>query len=323
MVTVTPAGRKRYIKILARHLLKNKNIIDEHQFWINTTNKDDIEYIRGLCAKHSGFFKMVVKELDQKDSMEVGIWKFMSTCIDQNTVYLRLDDDIVWIDKNAINNIYEYRLSNREPFLILGNIVNNAVCSHFYQKSRIVPTGWGEVQNRCTDHYGWRSGEFAVNLHELFLKMYQENRIDELKNVDFSHHNSKERFSINAICWFGKDMAKIPEINSLVCEEHFLTEIAPIKHNLHHEICPNALFVHYAYHTQRDYIDKHAPHILEEYSKISKYNGKKINNNIVKSSHRHRKAVSRIIDSEEKIKLINKKEITHESVKYNNITRRK
>lgn len=275
MVTVTPAGRKRYIKILARHLLKNKHIIDEHQFWINTTNKDDIEYISGLCAKHPEFFKMVVQELDPKDPMEVGIWKFMSKCIDQNTVYLRLDDDIVWIDKNAIKNIYEYRLSNIRPFLILGNIVNNAVCSHFYQKSGIVPTDWGKVQNRCMDNYGWASGEFAVNLHELFLKMHKENRIDKFKNVNFYHHKSKERFSINAICWFGKDMAKISEINSLVGEEHFLTEIAPKKYNLYHEICSSALFVHYAYHTQRDYIDKHAPHILEKYSKISLLKDKK------------------------------------------------
>jgi len=58
VITVTPAGRKHYLEILAEYLLNNRRYISEHHFWLNTSVKDDIAYIEMLAAKHPDFFKI-------------------------------------------------------------------------------------------------------------------------------------------------------------------------------------------------------------------------------------------------------------------------
>ena len=45
IVVVTPAGRKRYLEILFRYILKLRPIMDEYRLWVNTENNEDIEYM--------------------------------------------------------------------------------------------------------------------------------------------------------------------------------------------------------------------------------------------------------------------------------------
>jgi hypothetical protein len=50
-VIVTPAGRRRYMSLLAGHLLKQRSSYDEWHIWLNTTDKEDIEFFKKLDAK--------------------------------------------------------------------------------------------------------------------------------------------------------------------------------------------------------------------------------------------------------------------------------
>ena len=43
IVVVTPAGRRRYLEILFRYILKLRPIMDEYRLWVNTENNEDIE----------------------------------------------------------------------------------------------------------------------------------------------------------------------------------------------------------------------------------------------------------------------------------------
>ena len=49
-VVVTPAGRRRYVELLHRHLASQRGSFDRWQLWLNTTNVADLEYLRGLAA---------------------------------------------------------------------------------------------------------------------------------------------------------------------------------------------------------------------------------------------------------------------------------
>lgn len=55
IVGVTPAGRKRYLEILVPHLLAQRPYLSQHIFWLNTTNEQDITYIKNVCRKYPDF----------------------------------------------------------------------------------------------------------------------------------------------------------------------------------------------------------------------------------------------------------------------------
>ena len=52
VVTGGPVGRKRYFEIQVNYLLKLRHIIDEHYFWINTDNKEDLDYFDSLIEQY-------------------------------------------------------------------------------------------------------------------------------------------------------------------------------------------------------------------------------------------------------------------------------
>ena len=47
VVVVTPSGRKTYLNLLKNYILNNP-IVDEWQLWFNTTDKENINYLKFL-----------------------------------------------------------------------------------------------------------------------------------------------------------------------------------------------------------------------------------------------------------------------------------
>jgi hypothetical protein len=135
IITVTPAGRKNCVEILAKHLLKLKNLIDEHHFWVNTLNKDDIQFLKELSEKHPNFFKLKFHNNVKNHYDSRNICEFFEYCVEENTVYVRFDDDIVWIDdENNFREFLKFRIENPNYFLVSANIINNSICNYLHQR---------------------------------------------------------------------------------------------------------------------------------------------------------------------------------------------
>ena len=49
-VAVTPAGRKKNLKLLRKYVEKC-DIIDEWQIWLNTDNPEDVDYIHQMKSQ--------------------------------------------------------------------------------------------------------------------------------------------------------------------------------------------------------------------------------------------------------------------------------
>lgn len=269
LVTVTPAGRRRYVEILANYLLRNRHLVAEHQWWVNTRVPEDVAYLLRLSDRYPDFFRIVIRPHREGEPLGHAIWRFMSTCIDPGTVYLRLDDDICYVAEHAIAAIYEQRLADPRPFLVLGNIVNNAICSHFHQAAGLIPRRWGTIGAECMDRVGWNDGFMAVRIHRWFQELVRTDRVDVLAAVPFPF-DGRRRFSINAICWNGSDMAALPERDrGDVDEEPFLTVDVPNRLDRPNVICPRAIFGHFAFYTQRPFIEAMDPGILRRYGLLS------------------------------------------------------
>jgi hypothetical protein len=123
VIVVIPAGRKRYLEILIPYLLNptNRAIIDECRLWLNTDVEEDIAYIKSL---QSDFIK--IDEYNNPKNIH-RIASFLSLAPNNsNIIYLRLDDDICFVDSNAILNLVKFRYENPNYFLVYGNIANNS-----------------------------------------------------------------------------------------------------------------------------------------------------------------------------------------------------
>ncbi len=113
------------------------------------------------------------------------------------------------------------------------------------------------------------SGAFARRVHRRFLKDLALNREMWWRNTEFPIDGTA-RFSINAISWFGEDFRGVPEVETRMAdEEPFLTADLPARLGRPNVVCSQALFAHYAFLTQRPYLETTSPEILARYRQIS------------------------------------------------------
>jgi len=283
VISVTPAGRERYLKILVPYLLENRHLLSEHHFWLNTLNPGDIAYIESLADRYPDFFVINRREVFNKNSLFDSIWQYYQDYTEDDSVYLRLDDDICYIAPDAIPTLIDYRLAHTRPFLVFGNIINNAVCSHIHQSRGTIPLGWGATGYDCLDWNGWHNPRFAERLHKEFLADLRLDRLARWKFADWTIEDYR-RFSINVISWFGKDMRLVDELrfrdlenagisdpvtgNQVAGEEPFVSEILPRRYSRPCEICGEAIFAHFAFYTQRPYLEE-ATALRVEYQSLA------------------------------------------------------
>jgi hypothetical protein len=184
-------------------------------------------------------------------------------------VYIRLDDDIVYLEKDFVRKLATARKENPIPFLMYANIVNNVLCDHIHQRIGALSLNPHPISYSVMDQIGWADPQVAKAKHDSFFEHFAQNSIDDYKfNVSWILKlYGIERCSINAIAWLGQRFA---EFGGKVGqdEEQWLSVDKPAGDNSYNVICGNALCVHYAFYTQRDFIDAQQ-YILKKYKEIS------------------------------------------------------
>jgi len=260
---VTPAGRKRYLEILYEHLKIQKEDFDTWQLWCNTTNIEDIEYMK-LLEKENSWIKVIESKvtIDGNNSIP----HFFEYTKNEDTVYIRLDDDIVYLSPKFIKKLKTLRLENPEPLFIYPNIINNAIISHIHYRNEIInyPFFPGYA---CMDTIGWKDPVFCEKIHETFLNSLNNNKLDIwTKSFNKWTLNHYERVSINCICWFGSVMKN--NIKQIIPdEEDYISCQLPKMFNKYNVIFSEPICSHYAFFTQREYIDTRTK-ILDKYKKL-------------------------------------------------------
>ena len=260
--------------MLYRHLLNQKSDFDKWVLWANTDNEDDLNYIRHL-SETNDFIEHV--ELDVPFYHNFSISSFFKHCIDEDAMYLRLDDDICYIHDNAVKNIFEYREANQEPFLIYGNIVNNAIVNYVHQRTGRYPRSLGINSYNALEYVEHDTSDIAVGIHQLFIDKHKNKKVSELL---FDHKWTLlqyERASINAVAWLGKDFADfngIPDFSGQlhpfeIDEEEFLSCTMPKRLDRPNEIYGQSLFVHFSFRPQLDKVINHGSRAYDSYLEIA------------------------------------------------------
>jgi hypothetical protein len=260
IVVNTAAGRRRYMQYLVPPIL-NSDIVDRYDIWINTNDGADIEFFKRLAHDYPK-----INLVWQPDGILNGIQSinaFYGTCVEDDTIYMKLDDDVVWFEPQLFEKMVRFRVDNPDYFIVSPLVINNALSTYLLQLHDKI--GLDQYyDSRCAHPILCHNGYFASALHNWFMDNYlKKGEYDKL--YVGPHPFAMTRFSINCILWFGSEMKKFGgEVPG--DDEEFISCIKPTQLGKLNCINGDALISHFAFGLQREILDKCT--ILEKYGEI-------------------------------------------------------
>lgn len=133
VIAAIPAGRRETLELLVSHLLAARDIIDECHLWVNTTKESDLNYLKSLETHWPDFFRRVPSRVPVDGNRSVSCF-YGEAYRQPRTIYIKLDDDIVWLASDSIRKLLEFRVANPRYFLVFADIWNNQLCDHLHQR---------------------------------------------------------------------------------------------------------------------------------------------------------------------------------------------
>ncbi|RGP77171.1 hypothetical protein FLONG3_4686 [Fusarium longipes] len=126
-------GRQSRVQIMKcyieRNMVDNGGWLDEVLWVVNTDKSDDLRYLEEIMASNPRYKKVHPEEIAATYTYK-NIWKLL----DRGKYYVKIDDDIVWIDDNAIPNLVTRKIQNPDDFVVSGNIINNPPLGFFHMR---------------------------------------------------------------------------------------------------------------------------------------------------------------------------------------------
>ena len=116
-------GRKDRVQImkcyLERNLAVNGGWLDEVHWIRNTDNEEDIEYLHELIANTPSY-----KQIDIKEHGFAG-YGLAWTTLEEGAIYVKIDDDVVFMADDTIPRIVTTKLAHAEYLLVSANMINS------------------------------------------------------------------------------------------------------------------------------------------------------------------------------------------------------
>jgi hypothetical protein len=268
IIAVTPAGRKKYMEILSKYILKDISI-DEWHLWDNCRDTNDRNYINSLAKQHE---KIKIVQEEGVDGSNRSISKFYKHTRDADVFYIRIDDDIVYLPDNFGLLLYSKAVEEKEKYSWWSPVViNNAICTYLLYAKNIIDTN-ANLTAQATSAIGWGSPVFAAMLHHLFLKSYDSTNLEKWK-INDKFELFLQRFSVNTIGFFG-DYSK--ELGDKFCpvdvdEEEYISAKLPILTGKPGRLIGDILVAHFSFYTQETFLLKKTD-ILQNYARIAGIN---------------------------------------------------
>lgn len=258
VIAWTPWGRRQTTTILYRYMARDHaaGIIDAWYLYINTDpdQEADVAYAHELAASHDWIHIINrppdVPVLSPKQRMTGFAYRYFTN---PNAVYVRFDDDIVYVHDDAVERLVSAKLAMSGCLVSFPVIINNAVVSHHLQMQGLIPREWGDVSCYCMDRWGWADGNFAINLHRLLLDKVEAGRVDDLYMYQDIPLPERLQFSVSTFACLGSDYATLdpPGWLGYAEEESFHTIEWPAKTGKVNMIVGNAVVSQFTFGPQR------------------------------------------------------------------------
>lgn len=265
VIAWTPYGRVRTYSILIKYLERDvrRGLVDEVWAYMNTDStgqEDDIAFAHELNERFDWFhLKHRPEGIDlgplPKQRYTGLAYREM---VDPNAVYLRFDDDVIYIHEDAIENLVQARIQMPLPTAVFPIIINNAIVSHFLQACDRVPKEWGEVKQYCMDPMGWANGPFALKLHDLLLSKIKRGTVRDLYMYQDFPIQPGTQFSVSCFASLGSMYAKLPDGPGVLVpdeEENYHTVHRPLATGVPNILRGNAVVAHWSFFPQHAFLN--------------------------------------------------------------------
>jgi hypothetical protein len=275
VVAFTPYGRERTVSILYPYLRREQEqgVLDEWMLWMNTDadQESDRAYARALAGRHP-WIKIVERPANDEYHFHKQMYTrlFYVHCTDPDAVYLRFDDDIVYVHDLAVRRMVEQKAARPDTLGLFPIIINNAICSWHLQQRGAIPADFGQVGSPfCMDPVGWADPGFAEKLHRMVLDRIRADTVEEMFMYQDVPLAPQQQFSVSCFAVAGSDYAALtpPGVLDFYEEEHWLTVHRPGVVGKTNAILADALVSHFTFYPQRDHIN--GTDILDQYRALA------------------------------------------------------
>lgn len=283
VVIVTPAGREEYLSFFKKFIYKKMEdgLVDIWQLWQNTVKQSDIDYLASMEAENSKVIRCflpggeLVPTYNNCDPMR-SFEFFNRDAQSDDSIYIRFDDDIVWVEEGAIEKMCIARIEHPEAYLIYPNVINSTTVSQWHQDIGAIGKEAGDLSvmgslfpnpedpnHIYLNDFAYTDPGFIDLIHDTFKSRYAEGTLSAYY-LPSRLLDKYERFSICSVCFFGKDHIHVDPL-----EEQSLAWEGPEKAGRPVWFCGDALVVHFSYHTQVDHLRADRPDLLEFYKNLA------------------------------------------------------
>lgn len=213
VVVCVPSGRYRYLRVLLPYLLADRNasIVDEVRLWVNTDVVTDLEYFHRMeqtfpkvkRAFASGQLNKALYDARRAHyQYNDSIYRFYASCVEDDTIYVKVDDDICFIHDEFFNNMLSAVIAREvNNYACVANVFNIPYVTKVLQERGKIEDKLGRSTGDPRCPFACTDGEFAAYIHKQFLDLAESNNTKEL------YFNGREiygRQRIGVMAWTGK-----------------------------------------------------------------------------------------------------------------------
>ncbi|KAK5047167.1 hypothetical protein LTR84_007110 [Exophiala bonariae] len=125
------AGRKEYVSILdcylQRNLVRNGGWLDEIMFIMHVNRTQDIVYLHDLTDNVPEYTLHEIYGEEEEDNRKP-FSEAYKLC-KPGTLYVKIDDDLLFMEDNAIQSIVQRKVDNPECVMVSANVINSPAAS--------------------------------------------------------------------------------------------------------------------------------------------------------------------------------------------------
>ena len=156
-------GRHATVEILdcylRKNLVSNGGWLDAVHFIINTDDEADLAWIDNMVGQVRDYKKIEMDEgTDPRDYEKV--WR---QAVQPGHLYVKFDDDLVWMSDTAVEETITTLINHPEAFLVLANLVNSAALGWVHHHQGAIHAYLPQLEpplKSASDSYGpkaWRA----------------------------------------------------------------------------------------------------------------------------------------------------------------------
>ncbi|KAI0798332.1 hypothetical protein GGR55DRAFT_703152 [Xylaria sp. FL0064] len=182
-------GRKRTVDFLDCYLQQNLALkggyLDEIWFMVHTDIDEDLAYLNELVQKRKRY--KIVMPGECQGSNYACMW---DPVVEDNTIYIKIDDDIVFIHPDTIPQLVSTRIAEPHPFAVSANLINSPLTGFkHYDAGAIHP--FLPDPNSKPSHLAaqlWRPSDFKLCPKKLIPKINENGTISKITEQVLTKH---------------------------------------------------------------------------------------------------------------------------------------